>query len=141
MIIMFNSFLSLPIHLVKFMDQIPGVKNGLLNDTQIEQCTIEIEIDKNIVGDEDSVVNLQQFSAEESISHQQLDSLICNSKCEIDSYSQEQFLSLEKPENYTSNWKGKPLYEMKHFVSENNECPAVNCSATHMISFKVCFNC
>ena len=58
---------------------------------------------------------------------------------ETSSYLQESSLSLTQTEDNQLKWRGKPLCEIRYFVSENNECPTICDSATHTVLFKVTF--
>lgn len=108
-------------------------------EVPVNECAIEIERDEELSEFQVSLVDVKEFSSQNSISQHQFATSMHVTDSETSSYLQESSLSLTQTEDNQLKWRGKPLCEIRYFVSENNECPTICDSATHTVLFKVTF--
>lgn len=110
-------------------------KTGVM-EVPVNECAIEIERDEELSEFQVSLVDVKEFSSQNSISQHQFATSMHVTDSETSSYLQESSLSLTQTEDNQLKWRGKPLCEIRYFVSENNECPTICDSATHTVLFK-----
>ena len=97
------------------------MKTVVACESRVSHCAIEIEEDEVLLENKDSLSDAAMV--------------------ETDSCSQEISVSVKQTEIIVQQkWRGKPLCEIRHLVSENQECPAINHDAAHSISFQVQLN-